>query len=641
VGKTTCAAVHALDAARRGHRVLVVSTDPAHSLGDALGVRLSSRPTSIGAGARRHLFGVEIDAAKALSRWLRDHRQALGDVIEHGTWLDRHDVEALLELPIPGIDELLGMLEIVRLSAAGQFTRVVVDTAPTGHALRLLAAPATVSAVSNVLDLLQETHRIIRRRFARIDRPEAADRLIALLAGQAAVTGGLLRDPRRAAFSWVLLPEALSLAESRDGLAALRAARIAVTGLIVNRVIRPSVPGQRCAVCDPRRRAEHDVLTRLSKGIGKGRQVTVVAEELREPQGLIALARMARVAFPSARPLASGPARRTSMRPERVSRTIVTSGTRAGGPSLLDAIAGARLILAGGKGGVGKTTVAATLALALARRLPTVPVLLLSTDPAHSLGDVLATAVDDEPRAIESGLPNLAVRELDAGRALALRRVAIEAALQDILVAIGSRTAGERGISELMDLAPPGIDELFGLLSVVEAREQYRHIVLDMAPTGHALRLLEMPAAARAWVQLLLRVLLKYRGVVRPGRLAAELVELSKAVRRLHDQLRDPGHTRFVAVTRAAEVPRRETVRLMSRLRRLGITVSVLIVNARTLAPGACPRCRSIDRLERRELAALAPPGRARGECAIIQTPLAVPPPRGVAALDRWARTWM
>ena len=114
-----------------------------------------------------------------------------------------------------------------------------------------------------------------------------------------------------------------------------------------------------------------------------------------------------------------------------------------------------------------------------------------------------------------------------------------------------------------MDLAPPGIDELFGVLSVVDARAAYDVIVVDTAPTGHALRLLEMPEAAREWMQVLLRVLLKYRSLVRPGQLAAELVEVSKSIRELIALLRDATTTRFIVVTRAAELPRRETERLL------------------------------------------------------------------------------
>ena len=114
VGKTTCAAAGALAEAARTRRlhVLIVSTDPAHSLGDALGVRLAASPHRVVA----RVDAVELDAPRAFERWLAEHRRPLGDVLEHGTWLDRDDVDALLDLSIPGVDELLGILEIARLT---------------------------------------------------------------------------------------------------------------------------------------------------------------------------------------------------------------------------------------------------------------------------------------------------------------------------------------------------------------------------------------------------------------------------------------------------------------------------------------------------------------------------------------------
>jgi 1-acyl-sn-glycerol-3-phosphate acyltransferase len=185
-------------------------------------------------------------------------------------------------------------------------------------------------------------------------------------------------------------------------------------------------------------------------------------------------------------------------------------------------------------------------------------VLLLSTDPAHSLGDVFRAEAGDTASLMPGAPPNLVVRELDAAGALASRRAAFEGAFDEIAAAVGSEGAGSTiGAARLMDLAPPGIDELFGILSVVEARSAYDVIVVDTAPTGHALRLLEMPEAAREWTQVLLRVLLKYRSLVRPGRLAEELVGVSKAIRELIALLRDEGTTMFIVVTRAAELPRR------------------------------------------------------------------------------------
>ena len=263
-------------------------------------------------------------------------------------------------------------------------------------------------------------------------------------------------------------------------------------------------------------------------------------------------------------------------------------------PESLEVFRDVKLLFFGGKGGVGKTTTAATVALRLARAEPGRAVLLLSTDPAHSLGDVFGEPVGDRPAVIRRGPRNLYARELDAAAALASRRAGIEAALNEIGAAFGaaeiSIATGGRGAAELMELAPPGIDELFGLISVVEAREEYPLIVMDTAPTGHALRLLEMPDAARDWVQVLLRMLLKYRSLVRPGQLASELVDLSKSIRRLQELLRNPRDTRFIVVTRAAAVPRIETDRLLGRLRRLRLAAPAVIVNAMTLAPGRCPQ---------------------------------------------------
>jgi arsenite-transporting ATPase len=192
-----------------------------------------------------------------------------------------------------------------------------------------------------------------------------------------------------------------------------------------------------------------------------------------------------------------------------------------------------------------------------------------------------------------------------------------------------------------MDLAPPGIDELFGVLSVLDARDHYDRIVVDTAPTGHALRLLEMPDAAREWVQALLRMLLKYQSVIHAGRLAEELVEASKSIRALQAMLRDPARTRFVVVSRAADVPRLETERLLDRLTRLGLAVPAVVVNALTLAPGGCPRCRAAAGAERKAIASLERwCGRRLRRCMIIRTPLAAPAPRGAQALNEWARLW-
>ena len=683
VGKTTCAAARAVAEAATRVRVLVVSTDPAHSLGDALGVKLRAAPRAI----RRGLSASELDGPRAFARWIDQHGAALGEALEHGTWLDRADVDALIDLPLPGIDELTAILEIARLGEHkghkgrkghkenhGRYDVVVVDTAPTGHTLRLLAAPQTVAAVADVLDALQAEHRLIRDQLARVGRPEAADRLIAELAAQARNAGELLRDPTRTTFCWVTLPEALSLAETEDGLAALDAAGVRAAEIVVNRVLPAGGP---CPVCDRRRAGERPVIAAIRRRFGRGRTMRIIPADVGEPRGVAPLGRIGQIlvqprsSFDKLRMSGSQVVTSDKLRirsTTQVPTRLQLAGTRSSlvvslsnherttSAESLDVIRGAKLLFVGGKGGVGKTTVSAAAAVRLARAHPERRMLLLSTDPAHSIADVLdaATTIGDAPRALRGGPANLFVRELDAARALAARRADLEKAFDEIAATVGagsmSRATGSA--AEVIDLAPPGIDELFGMLEVVRLiasprgadspTEPFDVVIVDTAPTGHALRLLEMPEDARAWVQVLMRMLLKYKSLVRAGQLAAELVDVSKTIRALQTMLRDAAQTRFLVVTRAAEVPRFETERLLDRLRRLRLATPAVVVNAMTLAPGRCARCRATAAAERRSLGALRRRcGQRSRECIIIKTALAAPPPRGVHALGLWADRWV
>jgi len=648
VGKTTCAAARAVWEARAGRRVLLVSTDPAHSLGDALGVRLTSRISPVPLTNGR-LSAVELDAPRALARWLTLNGRALGDVIEHGTWLDRVDVDTLLGLPVPGIDQLVALLEIANLGR--EWRLVIVDTAPTGHTLRLLAGPQVVASIAEALATLQRDHRLVRERLTWAERPDAADRLIDLLAAQAEQSGALLRDSHRTSVNWVLLPEELSVSESQDGLAALRRARITVAGLIVNRVTPPGPP---CQVCDRRRSDHARVIVKLPRRLGNGMSIHLVPEETCEPRGVAALARLA--AALSARKRATFTVHRSPLAARRMVKGALRTleaerhsmiGARSTVNVLnvlhiLHVLHGARLVFFAGKGGVGKTTCAAATAIRMAIAEPHRRVLLLSTDPAHSLADLFGARVTGL-HVPPGSPPNLRVKEIDAAAILDQRRDRLERALAEIAETFAPKLDGvsvEQGVRELIALAPPGLDELLAMLSVIEVQDTDDRLVVDMAPTGHALRLLEMPDVAREWVQALMRMLLKYRSLVRPAKLGAELVELSRSIRRLQELLGDSRAARFIVITRAAEMSRLETERLVARLRGLRLSVPAVIVNAMTLSPTGCRRCRAIARSEHAQLARLMRRRKAR-ECAIILTPLVAPPPRGARALDRWARSWI
>ena len=164
------------------------------------------------------------------------------------------------------------------------------------------------------------------------------------------------------------------------------------------------------------------------------------------------------------------------------------------------------------------------------------------------------------------------MREIDAAAEMARFREKYVAAVDDAFARI-ARTAGgdQAAFRELIDLAPPGIDEVIAVADVAEAltegKGRYDVIVTDTAPTGHALRLLQTPAVLREWTQALMAILLKYREIVGAGTLASLLVQLSKRLRGLQDILADPAQARFVVVTRAAALPAGESESLIASLR--------------------------------------------------------------------------
>jgi arsenite/tail-anchored protein-transporting ATPase len=611
-GKTTCAAAAALALARPGRRTLLLSTDPAHSLGDALARRLGSAPRRVQGG----LFAAEMDADRALSRWLGARERQLREIASRGTYLDEEDVDALFRLSLPGVDELMGLVEMRRLARG--FDEVVVDTAPTGHTLRLLAMPATLGRLAQVLDDLQAKHRAMASSLRGSVRRDAEDALIEELQEEARSLDALLRSAE-VEFHWVTPVEDLGLMEARDGVEALRQARLRPVRLIANR-LTPASRGP-CGLCAGRRAEEARV---LQEAKDLRLPIFAVPEQAREPRGLPALAAVARAL---AAPLRVLPSR--------------AKGRPAAGPAprgeAIEAIAppGVRVLFFGGKGGVGKTTAAAAAALCIARAGRTA--LLLSTDPAHSLGDALRMPLGDDEREVA---PGLRARELDAARAFQLRRERYRAGVEELFASLRGGASFDvpfdRAVMNgLIDLAPPGLDELFALFALSQALPRYQVVVVDTAPTGHALRLLSLVGKAREWVQTLLRIQLKYRRVTGLGDLARDLTETARELRELDELLRDPVRARFVAVARPAALPRLETRRLRAALRRLRISCPCLLVNA--LTPRGCARCRRAAAAEEKEIAALREIGAGWAMLGAART---APAPRGAVALERFGRSW-
>ncbi|GLY42426.1 arsenic-transporting ATPase [Amycolatopsis sp. NBRC 101858] len=213
VGKTTLAAATGAALAARGRKTLVVSTDPAHSLGDAFGHTLGAEPSEVDA----LLSAVQIDSRTLVDTSWHRLRAELQTALS-GAGLDTLDAEELTVLP--GVDELLALTEVRRLAEDGPWETIVVDCGPTAETLRLLALPEAFSGYLTRLWVPKQVTESVRRLGTHLDGLRA-----------------LLTEPSVTTVRLVLTPERVVVAEARRTLSSLALRGIAVDGLVTNRLM--------------------------------------------------------------------------------------------------------------------------------------------------------------------------------------------------------------------------------------------------------------------------------------------------------------------------------------------------------------------------------------------------------------------
>jgi arsenite/tail-anchored protein-transporting ATPase len=239
VGKTTASAATAALAAAQGRKTLVLSTDPAHSLADALGVELPAGqgPTEVDSG----LYAMQVDTQRAFERTWRDVQTYLLGLLERAG-VDALQAEELTVLP--GAEEVLALLELRDQVASGLWDLVVVDCAPTGETLRLLALPEALSwYVEKVFPAQRRALRAVRPLLHRVSGPavpqEAVFDAVERLHRQLLEVRALLTAPTTSV-RLVLTPEAVVVAEARRTLTSLALYGYRVDGLVANRVFPTS-----------------------------------------------------------------------------------------------------------------------------------------------------------------------------------------------------------------------------------------------------------------------------------------------------------------------------------------------------------------------------------------------------------------
>ena len=587
VGKTTCAAAAALHLAGQhpARSYLLVSTDPAHSLLDCLA----------GGALGQNLTLREIDPQDSLARFRARNNQHLSIIALRGTFLDKADISQLLELSMPGLDEMMALLEIVAWVKEERYACIVVDTAPAGHTLRLLGLPELMRKWLLVLDTMLAKHRFMAKLFSKTKTylKDAADLYLEEMATDLRYLWTLLQSPAQCRFVPVLLAERLSVYVTRRMVEELASLHIPVRELVVNRLLA-SQP--ECPLCTARVATQTALIADIQQTFPGHAPwgLPLCLEETQGTQRLSALWAQLRPlnAWQQLVPASAPPS--TSLAPALGSLAAVENPAYLPSSSM-------RLLLFAGKGGVGKTTLACASALRLAEEWQGKEILLVSIDPAHSLSACLNRQIGPNEVRLSRGLSAI---ELDPEAEYARLKQLYADEVAGVFERLSAQAHihiefDQEVIERLMDTAPPGLDEMLAITRIVELLDQGRYdlFILDTAPTGHLLRFLEMPELIEAWLKTFFGIFLKYRQVFRLPKITQAMVELSKKVKQFRRVLTDPERAALMAVTIPTQMAYEETSDLVAACERLRVAVPVLFVNMVTPA-ASCPTCSALRRGE-------------------------------------------
>jgi arsenite-transporting ATPase len=566
VGKTSIACATALQLAAQGQRVLLVSTDPASNVGQVFGITIGNWITAIPNVPK--LSALEIDPQAAAQAY-RDRivgpvRGVLPDSVVKGI---EEQLSGACTTEIAAFDEFTALLTDAALTQ--DYEHIVFDTAPTGHTIRLLQLPGAWSG------------------FLEEGKGDAS--CLGPLAGlekqrsqyKAAVQA--LADPARTRLVLVARAQASTLREAARTHDELAGIGLSKQFLVINGVL-------------PANEAAHDPLAAAIYQRERAALAALPAALAALPTDQIPLKAFDLVGLAALRQLLVD----TPMDTHPRATTATTDSFAA--PSLaqlVDQIAadGHGLVMLMGKGGVGKTTLAAAVAVALAQR--GLPVHLTTSDPAAHLTETL-----------HGTLAQLTVSRIDPHEVTERYRAQVLASKGATLDAHGRALLEE-------DLRSPCTEEIavFQAFSRVIREAGQKFVVMDTAPTGHTLLLLDATGAY-------------HRDIAR--QMAASYLHFTTPMM----QLQDPHQTKVLLVTLAEKTPVLEAANLPTDLTRAGIDPWAWVINnsvaaAARLAPLTSALLRQRAQNERIEIDAVA--SRHAKRYAVV--PLLQDEPIGVARL--------
>lgn len=509
VGKTSLSCAAALTMADQGKRVLLVSTDPASNLDEMLGARLSDQPVPI-PGAQ-NLSAMNIDPDKAAQDYRRRVlEQMRPDAAEAERDTVREQLSGACTTEIAAFDEFVGLLA----GDAPDYDHIIFDTAPTGHTLRLLSLPRAWTG------FLQGNDRGASCLGPHSGLKMQEERFRTAL--------NTLGDPAQTSIVLVTRADRGAVREAARTSDELRALGLGNQQLVVNGVFHATAPGD--AVADGLARDHAEVIATLPTNLASLPRTEVPLRSF-DMVGLSALRALFKEEAPSVESVA-----------------VCTDLDEPGLSVMVDALAsaGRGLVMVMGKGGVGKTTVAAAIAVGLVKRGHQVH--LTTTDPAAHVSLV-----------VDGSLEGLVVDRIDPS---------IETARYiEKVMATKGRDLDEADRALMReDLASPCTEEVavFHAFSRIVAEARGAFVVMDTAPTGHTLLLLDATGAYH-------RQMTQDMGPVQ-GRIVTPLM-----------RLQDPDYTKVILVALPETTPVSEAASLQDDLRRAKIEPWAWVVN-RSLA---------------------------------------------------------
>ena len=518
VGKTSLACAVALALSDAGRSVLLVSTDPASNLDEMLGAQLTDTPGPVHDSPG--LFAMNIDPEAGAEAYRQRVLQQMGpEATEADRATVREQLSGACTTEIAAFDEFVGLLG----KNAGGYDHVVFDTAPTGHTLRLLSLPKAWTGFLEGNDRGASClgpHSGLKMREERF---------------RAALNA--LGDPSQTTVILVTRPDAGAVAEAARTSNEFRALDLTNQRLVVNGLFRASDP------TDPVARSLQDLGERTLSSLPP------VLKDL--PQDRVPLRAFDMVGLPALRALlGSGPAPTGPNGQLDLAQPPVLPDLHQLIQELASSDRG--LIMVMGKGGVGKTTIAAAVAIGLVHAGKTVH--LSTTDPAAHVSVTLA-----------GSLPGLQVDRIDP-------KAETEHYIEKVMSSKGHDLddAGKALLRE--DLRSPCTEEVavFHAFSRIVGKARSEFVVLDTAPTGHTMLLLD---ATGAYHRQVVRDLESFGH----GRIVTPLM-----------RLQDPAYTRIVLVTLPEITPVSEAAALQEDLRRAAIQPYAWVINRSLLA--ACTR---------------------------------------------------